>query len=61
MSKENNKKDKDIYIGGVSNYFFCKESILINGEGKCKIQCKECIGSENTEYTDTNGHDGSCC
>ena len=64
MSKEKNTKDKDkaLHIGGVSNCdFFCKETILINGKAKCKNQCDDCIGVENSEYTDTNGHIGSCC
>lgn len=64
MSKEKNTKDKDkaLHIGGVSNCdFFCKETILINGKAKCKTQCDDCIGVENSEYTDTNGHVGSCC
>lgn len=53
MSKEKNKEDID--------KFFCKETILINGKVKCKSQCDDCIGVENSEYTDTNEHIGSCC
>ena len=52
-------KLKLLGIGGVSNCdFFCKETILINGKGKCKNQCNDCSRIENT---DTNGHIGSCC
>lgn len=59
------RKGKEEYSNpnpSVSNCdFFCKESISINGKGKCEKQCNNCITSENTEYTDTNGHDGICC
>jgi hypothetical protein len=52
---------EQIRIGVVSNCdFFCKETLLINGKGKCKNQCNDCSRIENTEYTDTNGHIGSC-
>ena len=64
MSKKqsNQKENKALHIGSVSNCdFFCKETILINGKGKCKNQCNDCSRIENTEYTDTNGHIGSCC
>ncbi len=62
ISELEEKVNKNSVLGDVSNYdFFCKETLLINGKGKCKTQCKDCLKSENTEYTDTSGHNGSCC
>lgn len=62
LSKKNKELKKQLTILNVSNCdFFCKETVLINGKAKCENQCDDCIGVENSGYTDTNGHIGSCC
>ena len=43
--------------------FFCKQELSMSSMFRvtCTEQCEECRNSENSSYSDTEGHDGAMC